>query len=129
MHEGRKHVLFVEDDRTFATIHQRVLEREGYEVLHASDGEIGLLEVGRWSPDVVVLDIGLPKLDGFALLERLKTEPTTAALPVIMYSRLCSKEDVDKCFRLGAHAYLMKAHHGPDDLVRCLSSLFAADGV
>lgn len=129
MPEGRKKILLVEDDRMFAYIHQRSLEREGYEVLHASDGELGLLEAGRWSPDALVLDIGLPKLDGFALLEQLKAEPGTAPLPVIMYSRLCSKEDVQKCLMLGAYAYLMKHHHGPEDLLRCLRSLFPADAV
>jgi DNA-binding response OmpR family regulator len=129
MPEGRKTVLLVEDDRMWARIHQRALEREGYEVLYASDGELGWLEAERSQPDVIVSDIGLPKLDGFALLERLKAEPATAMLPVIMYSRLCSKEDVQKCLTLGAYAYLMKAHHGPDDLLRCLSSLFAADAV
>ena len=129
MLEGRKHILLVEDDRTFSTIHQRALEREGYGVLHASDGEQGWLEAERSQPDAIVLGIALPKLDGFALLERLKTEPATATLPVIVYSRLCSKEDVQKCLNLGAHAYLMKAHHGPEDLSHCLSSLFAADAV
>lgn len=129
MPEGRKTILLVEDDRMWASIHQRALEREGYEVVYACDGELGWLEAGRSRPDAIVSDIGLPKLDGFSLLERLKADPSLAHLPVIMYSRLSSREDVQKCLALGVQGYLMKAHHGPDDLLKCLSSLFGPDAV
>lgn len=122
----RRRILLVEDDALFASIEQQALEAHGFFVDHAADGEAGWSEAEQELPDAIVLDIGLPKLDGFALLERLKGDQKTAHVPVIMFSRLGTKEDVARCMGLGASAYLMKTHHGPEDLCQCLRSMFGS---
>lgn len=101
----------------FADILCRAFQRDGFEVIQAANGEEGLHKAVEGAPDLIVLDIGLPKKDGFEVLAALKADPALAPIPVMMLSRLSTKEDVEQCFALGCVEYLIKTHHTPEDVV------------
>jgi DNA-binding response OmpR family regulator len=111
------HVLLVEDDVFLSGIYQKKFEMEGYKVSLADNGEKALLEVKKKKPDIVMLDILLPKLDGFAVLSKLKADPEVKDIPVILLTNLGQKDDVEKGLQMGASDYLIKAHFKPSEVV------------
>lgn len=111
------HILVVEDDAFLANIYKTKFELEGYKVTTASNGEDGLEEARKKGPDIILLDILMPKMDGFSTLEQLKAGADTKDIPVIMLTNLGQKEDVDRAFELGAADYLIKAHFKPSETV------------
>ena len=90
---------------------------EGFKVSVADNGEDGLADAKKKLPDLVLLDILLPRLDGFAVLAKLKQEKSTSRIPVILLTNLGQKEDVNKGLELGADDYLIKAHFRPSETV------------
>ena len=110
-------ILIVEDDAFLAGIYSSKFDKEGFEVLMAGDGEAGLKMAQSKHPDIMLLDILLPKLDGFEVLEKIKASEATCDIPVIMLTNLVQKEDVDKGIKLGAVDYLIKAHFIPSETV------------
>lgn len=110
-------VLVVEDDSFLAGIYTTKLGLEGFEVFSAGDGEAGLKMAKKEIPDIILLDILMPKMDGFEVLDELKKDPTTQKLPVIILTNLGQKEDVERGLKGGAADYLIKAHFVPADTV------------
>lgn len=110
-------ILLVEDDNFLAGMYVTKLELEGYVVSLASDGRTGLDKAGAEHPDCILLDVILPKLDGFSVLEKLKADPKTADIPVILMTNLGTKQDVVKGLNLGASDYLIKAHFMPSEVI------------
>ena len=113
----KTHVLVVEDDVFLAQIYQKKFEMEGFKVSWADNGEKGWQEIKKKKPDIVLLDILLPKIDGFAVLEKLKADAETTNIPVILLTNLGQKEDVEKGLEKGARDYLIKAHFKPSEVV------------
>ncbi len=111
-------ILLVEDESFWASLYADTFEREGCTVLHAGDGEQGLELAGRHAPDVILLDILMPKMDGFETLRRLKLDPRVAGTPVIMCTNLAEKESIVRCLKGGAADYVIKARAIPSDMVR-----------
>lgn len=109
----RVRVLFVEDDPSVAQMYKLKLELDGYDVEVASDGEKALDLARTNSPDIVFLDIRLPKLDGFGVLEALRKDPRTERLPVVILSNHSEKQLVDRGLLLGARDYLIKTETTP----------------
>jgi len=110
-------VLIVEDDEFLSSIYQKKFEMEGFKVITAGDGEKGLSEAKKKKPNLILLDILLPKLDGFAVLSKLKVDADTKNIPVILLTNLGQKDDVDKGIEAGAVDYLIKAHFKPSEVV------------
>jgi len=110
-------VLIVEDDVFLCQIYQKKFEMEGFKVSTADNGEKGLSEAQKKKPNIILLDILLPKMDGFAVLEKLKSGADTKEIPVILLTNLGQKEDVDKGLAVGAADYLIKAHFKPSEVV------------
>lgn len=104
-----KKVLVVEDDKFLANAYKAGFEGEGFEVSLAFDGEEALSVAEQQKPDVIILDILIPKLDGFAVLQRLKANSELQQIPVIVASNLGQKEDVDKGMELGATDFIIKS--------------------
>jgi len=102
-------VLVAEDDRFIRRIATMALERQGFTVLTAEDGEAALRQVREALPDVVLLDLIMPKVQGFEVLRRLKQDPATAGVPVIVLSSLGQESDVQRALAAGAAGYLVKA--------------------
>ncbi len=115
--DKKTHIVLVEDDRFLANIYKTKFEMEGFKVTVEENGESGLAEIIKKKPDVVLLDILLPKMDGFTVLEKLKAESKTKDIPVILLTNLGQKDDVDKGLEMGAVDYLIKAHFKPSETV------------
>lgn len=118
MEKAKTRVLLVEDDVFLAGIYQKKFEMDGYKITVADNGESALVEVKKKKPDIVLLDILLPKLDGFAVLDRLKADPETKDIPIILLTNLGQKDDVQKGLEAGAVDYLIKAHFKPSEVVQ-----------
>ena len=110
------HVLLIEDDRNVLDMYRHRLERDGYTVHVASDGQEGLDSAMRLLPDIIFLDIRLPRLDGFEVLTRLRQEQSTAGIPVVILSNYGERELVERGHKLGALEFLVKAHTSPVEL-------------
>jgi two-component system, OmpR family, alkaline phosphatase synthesis response regulator PhoP len=110
-------VLVVEDDADIAEMYRVRLTADGYDVVVASDGEEGVSLAKTEAPDFIYLDLRLPKLDGFEVLERLRAMPTTAQIPVIILSNYGDPELRERGLRLGALEFLVKADVSPNLLV------------
>ena len=111
------HVLLVEDDVFLAGIYQKKFEMEGYKISTAGDGEKGLADAKKKKPSIILLDILLPKMDGFTVLKNLKADAATKDIPVILLTNLGQKDDVEKGLSAGAADYLIKAHFKPSEIV------------
>ena len=118
-------VLLVEDDAFLANIYKTKFEMEGFKVHLAENGEIGLKEAKKKNPDVILLDILLPKMDGFTVLEHLKEDDELKSIPVILLTNLGQKDDVEKGLALGAADYLIKAHFKPSETVDKVKKVLA----
>jgi len=112
-----KKILIVEDDKFLRELIVRKLTNENYDVVQAVDGEQGLQKTKEDKPDLILLDLILPGIDGFEVLAQKKEDPFIASIPVIVLSNLGQKEDVDKGLSLGATDYLIKAHFTPGEII------------
>ena len=101
-------ILLVEDDEMVADVVRINLEAEGYDVVHAPNGAAGLAVIAQSPPDLVILDVMLPEVDGWTVLGRLRDDPVTRSLPVIMLSAKAMPADQVRGYNLGATAYITK---------------------
>ncbi|MBI4359440.1 MAG: response regulator [Candidatus Nealsonbacteria bacterium] len=118
-----KKILIIEDDRFLRELMSKKLTGEGYQISGATDGEEGIRSVKSEKPDLVLLDLILPGIDGFEVLTRIKQDIEIAATPVIVLSNLGQKEDIERGLKLGAVDYLIKAHFTPGEIVEKISAI------
>ncbi len=111
-------VLIVEDEESLSQMYSIKFEKEGFEVVTALDGESALVKMQDFQPDFVLLDIILPKIDGFAVLEKIRQDANLKDVPVVMLTNLGQTEDQEKGEKLGADDYLVKANCTPMDVVQ-----------
>jgi len=118
-----KKILWVEDDKFLSSILFKKFESSGHKVLKASDGTEALKILETEVPDIIVLDILLPGMNGFDLLQQIKTQEKLRSIPVIMLSNLNKSSDVEKAKTLGAQKFMVKAAVSLDEIVREVDSL------
>jgi CheY-like chemotaxis protein len=106
-------VLLVEDDISVAEMYKLKLELDGYKVAVASDGEAALDMARAGPPDLIFLDIRLPKLDGFGVLEALRADERTSQIPVVILSNYSESDLVERGMKLGAREHLIKSQTTP----------------
>ncbi len=116
-------LLLVEDDPFLAELYTIKFREAGNEVLAAADGKEGLEVMKKEKPDVVLLDVVLPKMDGLEVLQAVKNDPELSRIPIILLTNLGQKEDVEKGLKLGARSYLVKADHTPSEVVKKVEEL------
>lgn len=116
-------ILFIEDESALQRAATQVLSEEGYEVLSALDGEIGLRRAQEDLPDLILLDLILPKKDGFEVLKELKSDERTQKIPVIILSNLEGSADVFRAMELGATTYLVKTNYRLEEVVEKVKGL------
>ena len=117
-------ILIIEDDKFLRELISRKLQGEGYQISEATDGEEGARIAKGEKPDLILLDLILPGIDGFEVLKRIKESPETRSVPVIILSNLGQKEDIEKGMSLGAVDYLIKAHFTPGEIVEKIANIF-----
>ncbi len=110
-------ILLVEDDTFLVGMYVAKLDKERFETFVANDGVEGVRVAKEKLPDLILLDILLPKMDGWTVLGELKRDQATRAIPVILLTNLGDKKDVERGMALGATDYLVKAHFMPAEVV------------
>lgn len=113
-----KTILFIEDESALQKTFGEILRQEGYKMISASDGEIGLKLAKGEKPDLILLDLILPKIHGFDVLKTLKENEETKKIPVIVLTNLEEMGDVEKVLELGATTYLVKASYSLEEVVQ-----------
>ena len=109
-------ILLAEDDRILRKAGEVSLKKRGYEVIPAVDGEDALAKAREHQPDLVLLDVMMPKMNGFEVLTALKGEPGVRDIPVIMLTNLEQPADIQRAANSGAHSYLVKSNMNLDEL-------------
>jgi DNA-binding response OmpR family regulator len=120
---GSKTVLMAEDDDFLSGIYKQKFEMEGLKVVMLRDGEKVLKEAQKKLPDIILLDILLPKKDGFTVLGELKSNQTTKNIPVIILTNLGQKENVQHGIEMGAKDYLIKSHFRPTEVIEKIKKI------
>lgn len=110
-------ILIVEDDKFLRELIVRKLSQEDFKIVEAIDGEEALKKVKSSAPDLILLDLILPGMDGFEVLSKIKADNSVSAIPVIILSNLGQREDVERGMKLGAVDYLVKAHFTPNEII------------
>jgi CheY-like chemotaxis protein len=118
-----KKIVIVEDDRFLSLVLKGRLEKEGYNVVPAYDGEEGLALIKKELPSLVVLDLVMPKMTGFELLEKLSTDPQISRIPVVVASNLGQESDIQKAKNLGVRDYYVKVQTSVDELVKMFKTI------
>lgn len=113
-----KTILIIEDDHLLLGLYKSSLELEGFRVDVANNGHAGFTMAKSTNPDLILLDVIMPELDGFSLLSDLKSEPTTKHIPVIIFSNLSQKEEIERGIHLGAKDYIVKTSVTPKELAQ-----------
>ena len=110
-------ILFIEDEEALQRAMGDALTSKGYTLIKTLDGEIGLAAALKEQPDLILLDLILPKKNGFEVLGELKKDPATKNIPVIVLTNLEGSNDVEQALSLGATTYLVKANYNLEDVL------------
>lgn len=113
----KKKILLVEDDTTLAEVYRSRLDLEGFEVKHVANGEIALATALEFKPDLIVLDVMMPKINGFDVLDIIRNTPEIMNVRVIMLTALSQAKDKARANELGADDYLVKSQVVISDVV------------
>lgn len=117
---SRQEVLIVDDSQSIRKMVEYVLHSHGYKTATANDGQDALEKIVRYPYQLVILDINMPRLDGFGLLKWLRADKNLSGLPVIMLTTESKESDKAKAMELGANRYINKPFK-PSDLLECIS--------
>jgi len=119
-----KKILIIENDKFLRELIVSKLAKENYNVSEALDGEEGIKKIKEEKPDLALLDLILPGIDGFEVLSRIKDDSATASIPIIILSNLGQREETEKGMAMGATDYLIKAHFTPGEIIEKIKLIF-----
>lgn len=122
-----KVVLVVDDDLTLLEMYVERIKAEGAIVIEARDGEEALERIGETKPNIIMLDIMMPKMNGFDVLKKIKENPETASIPVIILTALSDDQKKRQGMELGADDYIVKAETLPVDVVAKITKLLSSE--
>lgn len=118
-----REILIIEDDKFLRELISQKLIKEGYDIDSAIDGEEGIKKIKEKKPELVLLDLILPGIDGFEVLTQMREDSSIPTPPVIILSNLGQKEDVERGLKLGAVDYLIKAHFTPGEIIEKIKAV------
>jgi CheY-like chemotaxis protein len=118
-------LLITEDDPLMSRMYQKIFTFEGYEVVMAGDGQEGLDKAREVKPTLILLDVMMPKLNGLQVLEKLKADPETKAIPVIMLTNLAGEQDAEAALSKGAIKYIIKSQYEPKQVADMVKEILA----
>jgi|SRR6185369_14274180 len=118
-------LLIVEDDPLMSRMYQKIFTFEGYEVEMAGDGQEGLDKARAIKPTLMLLDVMMPKLNGLQVLEKLKADPETKSIPVIMLTNLAGEQDAEAALAKGAIKYIIKSEYEPKEVADMVKEVLA----
>ncbi len=116
MKEEKIKVLLIEDEKEVLELYRLKLTLDDYEVITAESGQEGLKKAFEQRPDLIYLDIKMPEMDGFEVLQKLRSEPTTKDTPVVILSNFDEQDMIEKGLTLGANEYLIKSQFTPEQI-------------
>ncbi len=116
-------ILLVDDDRILAEMYRERLEIAGYNVEVSHNGESGLAKINHLKPDIIILDLMMPKLSGYEVLSTIKSDPDLKDTPVIVFSALMRDASRDKAMEIGANNYLIKSEVLPRQLIKKVDAI------
>lgn len=121
-------VLLIEDDILVSRMYQKVFSFENIEVKAAPDGLTGLQMAQELKPSLIVCDVMMPRMNGLEVLQKLKADPATAGIPVIMLTNLSGTQDAQKALSMGAMAYMVKSEYKPREVVEKVKGVIGGGG-
>jgi CheY-like chemotaxis protein len=121
-------ILLVEDDGLMSRMYDRIFSHEGYDVQVAADGEAGFVKAKEFQPDLILLDVMMPKLNGLELIKKLREDERTRHIMVVMLTNLGIQEKLDEAMRLGAAGCIIKSNHTPEEVVKMVEEFMSKKG-
>lgn len=118
-------VLIIEDDPLMSRMYQKIFTFEKYEVVMAGDGQEGLDLARSEHPTLILLDVMMPKMNGFQVLEKLKADPGTKSVPVVMLTNLAGEQDAETALAKGAVKYIVKSEYEPKQVADMVKEILA----
>jgi CheY-like chemotaxis protein len=118
-------LLITEDDPLMSRMYQKIFTFEGFEVVMAADGQEGLDKAREEMPTLILLDVMMPKLNGLQVLEKLKADPATKSIPVIMLTNLAGQQDAETAISKGAIKYIVKSEYDPKQVADMVKEILA----
>jgi len=110
-------VLIVEDDALMGRMYEKIFSHENHVVEISINGEEGLKKAKEWKPDIVLLDIMMPIMNGFQVLESMKIDPTLSNIPIVMLTNLAGDQDIEEAKEKGAADYIVKSNYTPRQIL------------
>ena len=118
MNDSRKiKILVIDDDPFILDMYVLKFKDQGFEIDTATDGKMGLEKIKSFKPNIVLLDVVMPKMDGFDVMKKLKEENESRTFKILFLTNFGQKEDVEQGIQLGADGYIIKAHFTPSEVV------------
>lgn len=126
--EGKKKIMIVEDDSFVMDIYRTKLTEAGFDVIEATNGMEAMKKIENHKPDLMLLDIVMPYMDGLEVLKKVKEDGRFKEVPIILLTNLSQKEDITKGLGLGASDYLIKSHFTPSEVLEKIKICFEKAG-
>lgn len=121
-----KKILIVEDEHVLLEAYELILKSEGYEVVLAHDGEEALKITGDYEPDIILLDLRMPRVNGIQFLKQYNLAEKHPDVKVIVFSNMDAQSDIDAAYELGAERYILKAWASPKELIQLVKQTLAS---
>jgi putative two-component system response regulator len=116
-------ILLIEDEPVFRLIYRGVLQNAGYKVIEAADGQAGWNAVRESRPDLVLLDLILPKISGHEVLHHIRSDASTRHIPVVIFSVMGQEKDVERSYTLGANEHRVKGMESPVKILNLIQEI------
>lgn len=128
MPQKKTTILLAEDDKFISLAYKDGLGRAGYEVIHVENGKEALKKAKNKKPDLILLDVIMPEMNGFEVLEALKKDKSTKNIPVVILSNLGQESDIEKGRKLGAVDYMIKSNFSLEEVSEKIKSIMQENG-